>query len=107
MFLLRPRLRFPGLVLAGLGSVHHPHCVQLGIAQAFACAEEAVRTRRRVGSERLHPTSTRIFAQLLVSTATPMALLLANTSSESKITRPNGLLFPYQLREKIDLYLSQ
>jgi len=32
---------------------------------------------------------------------------LGNTSSESKITRPNGLLFPYQLREKIDLYLSQ
>ena len=48
-----------------------------------------------------------MFAQLLVSTAKPMALLLANTSSESKITRPNGLLFPYQLREKIDLYLSQ
>jgi hypothetical protein len=48
-----------------------------------------------------------IVPQLLVSTATPMALLLGNTSSESKITRPNGLLFPYQLREKIDLYLPQ
>ena len=36
-----------------------------------------------------------------------MALLLGNTSYESKITRPNGLLFPYQLREKIGLYLSQ
>ena len=36
-----------------------------------------------------------------------LLLLLGNISSESKITRPNGLLFPYQLREKIDLYLSQ
>lgn len=46
---------------------------------------------------------------VLISTATLMALLqpLGNTSSESKITRPNGLLFRYQLREKIDLYLSQ
>jgi len=44
-----------------------------------------------------------------LSTAAPMALLLlfGNTSSESKINRLNCLLFPYQLREKIDLYLSQ
>ena len=46
--------------------------------------------------------------QLLVSRTTPKAMrLFSNTSSENKITRPNGLLFPYQLREKIDLYLSQ
>jgi hypothetical protein len=30
-----------------------------------------------------------------------------NISSETKTTRRNVLLFPYQLREKIDLYLSQ
>ena len=47
-----------------------------------------------------------IVPQLLESTATPMALL-GNTSSESKTTGPNGLLFLYQLREKIDLYLPQ
>jgi hypothetical protein len=50
-----------------------------------------------------------IVSQLAVPSATPMALLLllGNTSSESKIIRSNGLLFPSQLREKIDLYLSQ
>jgi hypothetical protein len=35
-----------------------------------------------------------IVPQLLVSTATPMALLLSNTSLESKITGPN---FPFLL----------
>ena len=39
-----------------------------------------------------------IVPHLLVSTATPMALLLlGNTSSESKVIRPNNLLFPYRL----------
>jgi len=52
-------------------------------------------------------TGIEIVSQLLVSTATPMVLLLGNTSSESKITRPKGLLFPNQLRANIGLYLSQ
>jgi hypothetical protein len=54
-------------------------------------------------------TGVEIVSQLLVSTATPMALvLLGNTSSEGKITRPRVCFFPpYHLREKIDLYLSQ
>ena len=53
-------------------------------------------------------TRVEIVPQLLVSTTTLIALLLlGNTKLESKITRSNGPLFLYQLREKIDLYLSQ
>jgi hypothetical protein len=80
----------------------HPY---LGIASWLPVIPEFV----GADSQKLTYHELRSSLQLLVSTATPMALLLLVTpNSGSKIARPNDLLFfSYQLREKIDLYLSQ
>lgn len=82
----------------------------IGLIQASRdCLERSQAVLLGVLGHYMSGLAVEIVPQLLVSTTTPKAMLLqsATPPSESKITRRNGLVFPYQLREKIDLYLSQ